>query len=265
MTDAILEQIVAARPELGVRRVERVRVDPETAWSKLREGELDVVTEVYLPNQADFFDEAAESAQLTHRTYGGAASGWFVPAYAVRPGGPAAGLTSVDQLRRYAGTFGRRLYDGERGWVTTKQNAERIEGFSLGLEQVTGSEVELIGALRRSYAARRPILLYLWPPHWAHAAFDLVMLDEPKPYSVDCFQGDRKACAMPTNDVWVAARTDVAERWPKLWRLLGGFEIGLDEMERMLLLREQRGTTEQSIARKWLATHAREVDAWLAR
>lgn len=128
---------------------------------------------------------------------------------------------------------------------------------------MTDSEAELVAELRRSYTARRPILVYLWRPHWAHAAFDLVMLDEPNPYSVDCFRGPKKACAMPTNDVWVGARPDVADRWPRLWRLLGRFEISLAEMERMLFLREERRTPVDAIARRWVREHAKQIDAWL--
>ena len=263
VTNAILERIVELRPELGIEHVERVPVNPESAWSKLLDGEIDVVTEVYLPNQEEFLAEAGDRAELLHRTYAGAANGWFVPRFAVEPGGPAAGLSSIEDLRRHADAFGSRLYDGEPGWVSTKQNADRIEGFALDLEHVTASEADLVAELRRSYNARRPILVYLWRPHWAHAAFDLVMLDEPNAYSVDCFRGEKQACAMPTNDVWVGARPDVADRWPRLWQLLSRFEIPLADMERMLFLREQRGTPVDAIARRWVRDHEQQIAAWV--
>ena len=192
-----------------------------------------------------------------------ASNGWFVPEYAVADGGPATGLRSVDQLDRYADAFDGKLYDGEDGWVTTEWNAYRIEGFGLDLDHVKDTESELIGALRSAYGARRPILLYLWRPHWALAAFDLVMLDEPNSYSGDCFTDERKACAMPTNDVWTAGRTDLGTRLPKFRQFLDGFQIELAEMERMLLQVDEQGRPAEAVAGAWVDRHADELEAWI--
>ena len=263
LTNEILEQIVERHPELGVKRLERKRVEPEEGWDDLADGDLDLLTEVYLPNQAEYLERGGEQTELVHRVYAGAVNGWFVPSYVVAPGGPAADLRSVDQLKRYAGVFDHKLYDGEDGWVTTEWDADRIDGFGLDLDQVTGSESDLVGSLRRAYDARRPILLYLWRPHWAHSTFDLVMLDEPNGYSVDCFTGDRKACAMPTNDSWTAGRTDLGTRLPRFREFLGNFEIDIAEMERMLFQVDERGTPAEVVARRWIDRHAKDIQGWI--
>jgi glycine betaine/proline transport system substrate-binding protein len=263
LTNEILEQVVKRHPELGVRRLERERVAPEEGWSDLADGRLDLLTEVYLPNQAEFLERGGADTELVHRVYAGAVNGWFVPNYAVAPGGRAEGLTSVDQLDRYADAFDGKLYDGEDGWVTTEWNADRIDGFGLDLDQVTDTESELVAALRRAYTDRRPILLYLWRPHWAHSAFDLVMLDEPNGYSGDCFTGARKACAMPTNDSWTAGRTDLGTRLPRFRRFLGGFQIDLAEMERMLLEVDEKRAPAEAVAARWVERHRAEVAAWI--
>jgi glycine betaine/proline transport system substrate-binding protein len=263
LTNAILAEIVTRHPELGIERVERVDVAPEEGWSQLADGDLDVLTEVYLPNQQPFASEAQETAELLNRVYPGAVNGWFVPRYAIEPGGAADGLSSVDQLNRYAAAFGGRLYDGEEGWVTTRQNADRIKGFGLNLEQVTGSEADLVAALKQHYADRRPILLYLWRPHWVHSAFDLVELDEPNAYSVDCFSDGKLACAMPTNDVWVAARKDLEARAPRLWRLLSSFEIPIADLEGLLFSVDGKGQPAREAARGWVAENEATIERWL--
>ena len=265
VTIAILQEVVRRHPELGVRRVDVQDVTPEQGWSRLADGRLDVLPEVFLPNQYEYFADAQPAAELVHRTYAGAVNAWYVPAYTVEPGGVADGLSSVAQLAKYADVFGRTLYDGEPGWVTTTQNAERIEGFKLDLEHETGSEEELLAELERRYNARRPILLYLWRPHWAHAAFDLVELREPNGYSVNCFEGDRKACAMPTNDVWVAARKDLDRRFPRFSRLLNRFEVPLADIESMLAKTERDGRPSRAVAREWIDEHAADVAGWVAR
>jgi glycine betaine/proline transport system substrate-binding protein len=265
LTNAILEEIVILRPELGIERVERVEVTPDEGWAELEDGGLDVLTEVYLPNQQPFASEAKENTALLNRIYPGAVNGWFVPRYAIEPEGPAAGLRSIDQLDRYADAFDRKLYDGEEGWVTTQQNADRIQGFGLDLEHVTGSEESLLAELKRRYEQRRPILVYLWRPHWAHSAFDLVELEEPNPYSVDCFSDGKLACAMPTNDVWLAARNDLEARAPRLWRLLHGIEIPLSDIEAMLLEIDGKGRPEREVARVWVLSHSDTIEGWLTR
>jgi glycine betaine/proline transport system substrate-binding protein len=263
LTNAILEAVVDLRPELGIERVERVDVTPDEGWSELDDGALDVLTEVYLPNQQPFASEAKETTALLNRIYSGAVNAWFVPRYAVAPDGPAAGLRSIDQLNRYADAFEHKLYDGERGWVTTEQNADRIKGFGLNLEQVTGSEADLVGELRRRYQQRRPILVYLWRPHWVHSAFDLVELEEPNPYSVDCFHDGKLACAMPTNDVWLAARNDLAGRAPRLWKLLQNLEIPIADIEAMLVKVDGKGRPAREVARIWVASHSDTIERWL--
>ena len=264
VTTAILAEIVRRHDELGVVRFEAVETDPEDGWSKLAGGELDVLPEVFLPNQYEYFADARATAELVHRTYSGAVNAWYVPRYAVAPGGPAAGLSSISQLRNYRSVFDNTLFDGEPGWVTTAQNADRIAGFRLGLDQETGTEAELIDELRRRYEQRRPILLYLWRPHWVHAAYDLVELEEPNGYSVNCFDGGEKACAMPTNDVWLAAREDVRARFPHLWRLLTRFEVPLDDVERMLAHTERAGRPARTVAREWVDANAATISTWLA-
>jgi glycine betaine/proline transport system substrate-binding protein len=264
LTNAILEEIVAQHPELGIERVERVEVSPDEGWFQLETGRLDVLTEVYLPNQQGFATKAKDETELLHRVYEGAVNAWFVPRYAIEPGGAAAGLKRIDQLDRYADAFGRTLYDGEPGWVTTEQNADRIEGFGLDLEHETGSEAELVAELKRHYRRRRPILLYLWRPHWVHSAFDLVELEEPNPYSADCFgEGGKIACAMPTNDVWVAARNDLMERAPRLWKMLGSFEIPIADLEGMLFSVDGKGVPPGEAARGWVARNSATIDDWL--
>jgi glycine betaine/proline transport system substrate-binding protein len=265
LTTAILQEIVTLRRDLGIRRVEPVEVTPDEGWAELDDGDLDVLTEVYLPNQQGFASDARETSELLNRVYPGAVNGWFVPRYAIDPGGPAAGLRSIDQLNRYVDVFDGKLHDGEPGWVTTEQNADRIRGFGLDLEQVTGSETKLLTALERHYRARKPILVYLWRPHWAHSAFDLVELEEPNPYSVDCFSGSKLACAMPTNDVWVAARNDLGDRAPRLWRLLQNLEIPIADLETMLLEVDDKGRPVREVARVWVASHSDTIEGWVTR
>lgn len=259
----IVRQLAAEHPELGVSEVSSVPIDPAAGWVGLQRGDLDFLAEVNLPNQQTFADKAKDEVDLVSNTYDGASQGWFVPRYLVEgPDAPAAGLTSVDQLNQYADAVGGTLYDADPGWVTTEQNKKRLEGFGLNLEHKTSSEAALIAQLKRSYDRQEPILLYFYHPHWLFQKYDLVQLEEPKPYEDGCFE-TRNDCAIPTLAAWIAARKDLTERAPAFAAALGKISIPLTDVESMLDQVDQQGKKPDEVAAQWLADNKTEIDAWL--
>lgn len=260
----ILARLAEDHPELGVSEVKAVPVDPATGWVGIQRGDLDVLTEVNLPNQQTFADKAAAEVSLVSKTYGGATQGWFVPKYLVEPGAPAAGLTSVDQLNQYKDAVGGTLYDSDPGWVTTQQNTKRLQGYGLELEHKTSSEAALIAQLKRSYGRKEPILMYFYHPHWIFNSYDLVQLKEPKPYTDGCFTGTKNDCAIPTLAAWVGARKDLEQRAPKFYAALGKVAIPLTDIESMLDQVDQQKKKPEDVAQAWIDGHKTEIDAWLA-
>lgn len=264
----ILTQIAADHPELGVEKVTSTNVDPAVGWAGIGRGDIDVLVEVNLPNQQHFADENAETVELVSETYGGAAQGWFVPSYLVAPGGPAEGLVSVDQLAdpAYAEAVGGTLYDADPGWVTTEQNAARIEGFGLSITHSASSEAALLAELKRAYDREQPILVYLYRPHWVFNDYDLTQLEEPNPYEEGAFtEGGRSDVAIPTLAAHIAARTDLRERAPGFYELLTKVSIPLEDIEALLAAANEDSTlTPGDLAKQWIDEHRSEVDSWLS-
>ncbi|MDO9356334.1 MAG: glycine betaine ABC transporter substrate-binding protein, partial [Solirubrobacteraceae bacterium] len=151
----ILTQIAKDHPDLGVKSVEATPVDPAPGWVGLQRGDLDLLTEVNLPNQQDFADKAKADVNLVSETYGGATQAWFVPRYAVEgANAPAAGLKSIDQLNQFKDVFDGTLYDSDPGWVTSQQNKKRIKAYGLDLKQSNSSEAALIAQVERAFAKK---------------------------------------------------------------------------------------------------------------
>ncbi len=261
----ILAAIAEEHPDLGVSSVKTVKVDPAAGWVGLQRGDIDVLPEVNLPNQQTFADKAAKTTELVSETYGGATQGWFVPKYLVEPGGAAEGLTSIDQLNEYKDKVGGTLYDADPGWVTSQQNTDRIKAFGLDIQHKTSSEAAVIAQLKRAYDRKEPILFYFYRPSWIFSAYDLVQLDEPKPYKDDCFtDGGPSDCAIPTLAAWTAANKDVAEKAPKFAAALKNVKIPLEDIEALLAESEDKGTKPDALAKQWLADHQAEVDQWVS-
>jgi glycine betaine/proline transport system substrate-binding protein len=262
----IITAIAEDHPDLGVSSIEPVKIDPAPGWVGLGRGDIDVLPEVNLPNQQQFADKNEKTTELLGETYGGAAQGWFVPKYLTEPGGAAEGLTSIDQLadESWAKKVGGTLYDADPGWVTSQQNTDRIKAFDLKVEQKNSSEAALIAQLKRAYDRKEPILIYFYRPHWLFTQFDLVQLEEPKPYEDDCFvEGGRSDCAIPTLAAWIAARKDLAERAPKFAAALKNVKIPLEDIETLLAENEDKGTEPAELARQWVDEHKAEVDQWV--
>jgi glycine betaine/proline transport system substrate-binding protein len=263
LTNAILGEIATDRPELGVSSLETTQLDPAAAWAGAARGDIDLLTEVALPNQQDLADGAAEQVDIVSETYGDAAQGWFVPAYAVEPGGPLEGLTSVTQLNDFADQLGDKFYDADPGYITTEQNTKRLAGYGITLEHVVSSEAAELAQLANSYSAKEPIVLYLYHPHAVFAQYDMVQLEEPTPYSDGCLTTGDGACAMPSYSANIAASKELQEQAPEFVGLLTDLRISVDEMETMQKQVDVDGEEVQAVARQWVDDHADQIETWV--
>ena len=264
ITNVILTEVATQHPDLGVSGIETTTLGPAPAWAGGQRGDLDLFSEVALPNQQELADKAKDKVTLVHQTYGDAQQGWFVPTYATQPGQPLAGLTSVTQLNDYAAPLNNKLVDADPSFITTQQNAKRLQGYGLTLEQVASSEAAQLAELRRAYQAKEPILVYLYHPHWVFAEFEMTQLQEPNPYTPDCFTTGNGACAMPAYAAWTAASTKVQQDAPKFYAMLQKFEIPVPDMEAMLKSVDVDKKDATVVAKDWLAANPQLVQQWLA-
>ena len=263
LTNSILSEIAADRPELGVATLQTTQLDPAAAWAGAQRGDIDLLTEVALPNQQELADSAAEQVEIVSQTYGDAAQGWFVPAYAVAPGGPLEGLTSVTQLNDYADQLGNKFYDADPGYITTEQNAKRLAGYGITLEHVVSSEAAELAQLENSYSRQEPIVLYLYHPHAVFAQYDMVQLEEPTPYTDGCLTTGNGACAMPSYSANIAASKELAEQAPAFVDLLTDLRISVPQMEQMQKRVDVDGEDVTTVAREWVDANADQINEWI--
>jgi glycine betaine/proline transport system substrate-binding protein len=264
LTNAILSEIAADRPELGVASLETTQLDPAAAWAGAARGDIGLLTEVALPNHQELADGASARVDIVSETYGNASQGWFVPAYAVEPGGALEGLTSVTQLDDYADALGNKFYDADPGYITTEQNERRLAGYGITrLEHVVSSEAAELAQLEDSYRRKQPIVLYLYHPHAAFAQYDMVQLDEPTPYTDGCLTHGDGACAMPSYSANIAASKDLQEQAPEFVDLLRDVRISIEEMEQMQKQVDIDGQDVEIVSRQWIDEHADHIDAWI--
>lgn len=263
LTNAILAELVARHPELGVDRLRTIQVGPATAWAGAQREDVDVLTEVPMPNQAELAAKAAGTIELLRPTYDDAEQGWYVPTFATEPGGPLAGLTSVTQLNDYADALGGRLVDSDPSWLTTEYNAARLRGYGLHLEQVTSSQSAQLAELRRHYARGQPILVYLAHPHHVFAEFEMTKLSEPNPPREGCFTTGDGACAMPDYAVWTAVAHELRSTAPRFVDALSRFRLPIPDVEQMLQRVDVQGEDVEDVAREYVDRRPDLVKQWV--
>ena len=264
LTTAIVGEIAERKPDLGVAGLKTTQLDPAAAWTGAARGDVDLLTEVALPNQQKFADSAKGKVSIVSETYGDATQGWFVPKYVVDPGGPAAGLKSVTQLNEFKDVFGGKLYDADPGYVTTEQNKKRLEGYGVDFEHVVAGEAAELAQLKRSYDRQEPIVLYLYHPHAVFSQYEMVQLEEPTPYTDGCLTDGDGACAMPAYSANIALSDELAQQVPKFAGMLKNFRIPLEQMEDMQKQVDVDGKEPAEVATAWVEANASQIDGWAA-
>lgn len=197
-------------------------------WQGLRNGEIDLMMEAWLPNQQELWDKAmAEHAILDvgKSLDDNWQSMFVVPSYVIE-GDPARGiapmapdLKSYQDIRRYRDLFTDVESRGEAilwtciaGWACEEINAQKLEVY--GLENAIelrnpGSATALFASVTAAYEKGEPWLGYMWGPTKTAAELDLTILEEP-----ECApgKGPETGCAYPTAEVKIVAHVSLEER-----------------------------------------------------
>lgn len=267
VTTRILVKITEKYPELGVEETEVTNLDPPVGWAGLNSNDLDVLAEVWFPNQKPLYQKYEAQTTLVSQSYPAASQGWFVPSYVVEQGGAAPGLKNISQLGKYAEAFDGKLYDGPQGWVSTEWNTKRLKGYGLAdqYEHVTASETAYMAELEKSYRQKEPMLLYLWRPHWAFSKFDLTQLEESRPYEDGCLEQGSGNCAMPETVVNMAARKDLKQEAPKFYAFLEKFRLSIPMIDEMLYKTTVEKQPIPKVAEEWVNDNKSDIEAWIGK
>jgi glycine betaine/proline transport system substrate-binding protein len=260
----VISAIARAHPDLGVNAVKFTELDVAPSWQAIKRGDMDIIPEADFPNQQTLFDQAARQAERLGDVFSDAPEGWFVPSYAVNgPNAPAAGLTSVNQLGRYKDVFGGALYDEPSGWKTTQFNDDRLKAFNLGFKHYKLDGGVLTTQIVNAINKRKPIVFFMFQPHWLFASYDLVQLKEPQPYSAGCFTGTKDACGLPSFTGSIVANKGLQKRAPRFYAMLRKVRISLDDLNAMIEQVERKKVPVDEVTDSWVKSHNGQIAQWI--
>jgi glycine betaine/proline transport system substrate-binding protein len=213
---------------------------------------------------------AAGRARAVGHPFTGAEEGWYVPAYLVAEGGPAAGLRSVEQLSdpRYVALFRDpeqpdrgRFLNCPSGWTCEGVNSAKLHAYGLDglyVDFRPGTGPAMDAAITAAYLQRRPLLFYSWMPSPIAGRLKLARLAEPA-WTASCWEDLTSArgrhdrgCAAPEADIAYGVSAAFAEAAPELVAVLQKATFPLDRLDAELARMADRKASPEAEALDFL-------------
>lgn len=241
----------------------------------MRQGNVDVLMEVWWPNQSEIWQEArnaGEALSLGESLSRDWQSAFVIPAY-LQAQYPE--LDHIDDLRDpfYQALFATpetagkaRLVSCIIGWECAEVNAAQIRGYGLtGHIQIVNpaDDAALNADLQDAYERRQPWLGYQWRTNDLALLLDLVRLEEPA-YSDSCWQ-TTNACAYQDAVILIGATAELPNRAPEVAAMLSMWEFDTDQALKPAI-RWQRANPQASnedTALWWLNHHPTLWREWV--
>ncbi len=260
---------VLLEEELGYT-VKIVEIDEYAAFPALANGDLDASLEVWPSGHAKDFKRYFGNGVLDGGPLGVTGQiGWWIPTYLLEDHPELAtweGLRGNEDLFRTAesGDAGQIL-DGDPSYVTFDQAI--ADNLGLDLKVVyAGSEAAELAALDAAYQKREPILFYFWTPHWAHAQYDLTMIELPE-VTPECERAaaedpDAYACAYPQDVLTKVFHDGLPERAPAAFAFLEAMRY-TNEDQNSIALDIHNGVDPVEAARTWIEANPDVWQPWV--
>ncbi len=234
-------------------KVELTQLDAAPVYAGLADGDIDLFFDSWLPvTHEDYWSEYGDRLEDINVWYDQGSLALTVPAYMEE-------FDSVADLRGQEHIFDGVIVGIEPGAGLTRLTREAVmPGYGLdGYTLLEGSTPTMLSELDRAYSMEEPILVTLWHPHWAYAAFDLKDLEDAE----GLFGG--------AEELHILARLGFSEEFAEVTKWLKAFELtdaALASLEKLVI--EDYGTgREEEAVEEWLSDSAnrRLVDGWLGR
>lgn len=238
----VVEAVIEER--LG-QEAETVPVTLTALWESIAAGDMDATVAAWLPSlQAGQRREYGDQVEILGPHLEGTRIGLVVPAYVP--------IDSITELPEHAERLDRQIIGIEPDAGIMGKAEQALEAY--GLEQfrlISGSDSTMSTVLGKAIRERRWIAVTGWTPHWKFARWDLKYLDDPR----NVFGG--------TERISTVVRQGLKADRPQVYAFLERFSWTASDMEEVMLLMQQDGTTPEEAARRWIERHPETVGQWL--
>jgi glycine betaine/proline transport system substrate-binding protein len=256
--------------------VEIVNIEENATWVGLDGGSLDAVLEVWPSGHAADYDTYVtqkKSVVDIGKLGPSAQIGWYIPKYVLDAHPELAtseGFKDPALAKLFAtaesGDLGQFLM-GDPTYVSF--DAQIIASLKLPLKYVVaGSEAALLTAMDKAVAAKTPILLQFWQPHWKWAT-GLPFVRVKLPDVTDACKaaakagGDGYACDYPIDELYKVASAKLKEKNAAVYNVLSKLQLTTDQQNQIASYVDSDKMEAGAAAQKWVDANAAVWQAWL--
>lgn len=268
-------QVLSANITAAVLKKMGYNVDLVTASSlpqlaAIAQGELDLNPEIWDNSVTEAYTNGLKSGDLVVAGQLGLVprEGWVYPPYMEKlcPGLPNyKALYDCAQAFGTAETFPKgRLVGYPAEWGTRSQDV--VSAIGLPFQVVPGgSEGAMVAEIKGAIAAKEPILMMFWQPHWLFAALDLHYVEWNKTDGncVELGQVKDTACGFAQAHVLKLENRQFATKWPKAAAMMAKLTIGNDEQNKMILEVDQKGRAVDDVVQEWMTQNESKWSDWI--
>jgi len=260
----------------------RVGLSASLTWPAMEKGEVDLAPEIWLPGRQPeiqpFLDRG--KIELAGEIFSGG-SGWVIPRYVVEGDSArgiepmAPGLKSILDLKEYWQIFENpenpgkgELVGGSPGWVDDIMDRSMILGYELPIWRSNQTEAIMMARMIAADKKGQPLLMYLWWPHWIPAEVDLIVLEEPDPWTEGSFSDEEVEpvkSGHPMYHVNKLVAVSLEEKAPEVYQLMQNMMLSEQEIN-TLMLRVDVGEEEiTAVVADWISQNQDNIDQWLEK
>ena len=241
----------------------------------LRNGDTDILMEVWLPYQNEVWNEALAAGEVASMGLSLGTdwqSAFVIPKY-LQEQYPE--LDSVEDLKdeRYKTLFQTEETRGKArlvsciiGWACEEVNSTQITAYGLD-DHVhivnPGDGVALNADLYGAYKRKEPWLGYQWGTNAPALELDLVRLEEP-PYTDECWL-TTKACAYQDATILIAVNSDLPAKAPDVATMLRNWDFNVENIYKAVVLWQSANpdANTEDAAIWWLDNNSAIWDGWV--
>lgn len=253
-------------------------------WEALNRnsGEIDIWTDVWLPNQSGLVEQytgAGKNVNLTANSYAGTQKYCTLTATAEKHDIRSVfDLTDPEKAKLFAPVGGDRgqIWVGAAGWLST--NFEEIRarnyGFAPFFDLLRSDEAVATAGLDAAAKSGGAWIGYCYAPNQNYARYDLTDLEEPPHDPATWVVADQSApdwaakskigSAYKDAAIHIAYTDRFAAESPEGVRIVESIAFTTRDINELAYAIAVEGTAPDQAARDWIAANGERVAGWLA-
>ncbi|WP_457589990.1 ABC transporter substrate-binding protein [Jiella marina] len=260
--------------EMGYE-VEYVQADYLAQFAGLESGDLTVAMEIWETTGKDALKEAVATGKVEDLGETGleAKEEWWYPSYVKEqcPGLPDwKALNECAELFASPQTSPKGRYLG--GPVTWGgHDEERIEALGLDFEVIhAGTDAALMAEIQSAYQRQKPILAWVYAPHWAPIRFEGEWVEFPE-YEDACYNDPSWGtnedmaydCGKPYGWVKKVAWKGGEEVWPAAYQAIRNFKLTNEDSGDLIGKVDVDGMPLQAAVDEWMKNNEDTWKSWI--